>query len=104
MANGWDVTVVTTESGDTLTTCLNPFNTTHQEYQNYVGYSIASLATATFILLGVIGVISFMTVRRSFHKLSQFGEGISNTPSSRQKLDTVQMLPLGGRGSAESGQ
>ena len=102
-ANGWDVTVVTTDSGETLATCLNPFNSTDQNYQKYIGYSIAGAATATFALLSVIGIVSFLSVRRSFRNLVQFSEG-GSSPANRQKIETVQMLPVGGRGSAETGK
>ena len=65
LANGWDVTVVTTDSGATLSTCLNPYNSTQQEFQRTVGTGIALCVTATFVGVSVFGFCAFVKVRLS---------------------------------------
>ena len=67
--NGWAADVVYTDKGEMLTHCLNPYNQTHQDLQNRVGRGIAIAATLTFVLTGILGLISLRHVRNAFRNL-----------------------------------
>jgi hypothetical protein len=45
-ANGWDTAVVTTSAGQTLITCLDPYDSEQQQQQRDLGLSIALFGTA----------------------------------------------------------
>lgn len=106
MANGWDTPVVTTDAGEMLATCLNPYNATQQEFQRAVGVGVASAATATFILVGAIGLASLLRVKRAFRQMCALPEVkamategassmASSLASSRKPEFNIQMLPTG---------
>lgn len=100
MANGWDTPVVTTDAGETLATCLNPFNATHQSFQRAVGMTIASAATVTFGVVGVIGLWSYLRVRRAFRDMTQLPEvkhlAAVEPGGACRKPEFIQMLQTPG--------
>ena len=69
VANGWDTPIVMTDEGETLVTCLNPFNATQQRRQNAIGFSWALSATLTFVVMGFVGLGAFLRVRALFLRL-----------------------------------
>jgi hypothetical protein len=71
VANGWDTPIVTTDEGQTLVTCLNPFNATQQRRQNAIGLSWALSATLTFVIMGLVGLCAFIRVRALFLRLDE---------------------------------
>ena len=98
MANGWDTPVVTTDANEMLATCLNPYNSTQQAFQRSVGVGIASAVTATVVLVGAVGVASYLRVRRAFRDMCHLPEVkamASEVPGGSRKPEFIQMLPPG---------
>jgi hypothetical protein len=97
MANGWDTPVVATDAGEMLATCLNPYNSTHQDIQRRIGSTVAGAATATFVVVFVLAFFSLRHVRRAFRQKCLLPEvkAMAGDGGGNRKPEFIQMLPPG---------
>ena len=97
MANGWDVQAVSTDTGQMLMTCLNPYNTTHQDYQREVGTAIASAVTAAFFCVGMIAFCSLYRVQHAFRAMCELPEvkAMSSEAPGGRTAEFIQMIQTG---------
>eukprot|EP00966_Prymnesium_polylepis_P190405 4412299-Prymnesium_polylepis.1 len=92
-ANGWDVPIVQTDSGEVLVTCLNPYNMTQQRAQRQVGTAFGIACILTFSITSLLGVGAFFSVRASFKRMEALAANPSSSNSSSNKPgDTIEML------------
>ena len=84
-ANGWDTPVVTTDTGQTLVTCLNPYYQFHQDFQQDVGVSVATAGTVASVVVVVWTTLAIFKVKKEFHTMELVAS--RKKPSARPDLD-----------------
>lgn len=70
MANGMMVPVVTTDTGNILTSCLNPAYTGDLELQKVEGVTLATSGILSFVGVAIYLVVTLLRTRREFDRLS----------------------------------
>ena len=91
-ANGWETPVIITDKGQTLVTCLNPYDSAQQLEQNAIGYSVAVSASVTTVADVIFAICAFCYIKHQFRGMQRVVEKQrSLQPEAAQQLS--QPLP-----------
>ena len=94
--------MVTTDNGENLVTCLNPYDMSQQYQQRTIGVAVATSGTVTCVLVVAGAVAALMQIKREFRSMERLVEaerranGVGMSPSGGREVQegaTVEMLP-----------
>jgi len=97
---GWGSSIVRTDNGQVLTTCLNPYSSKDQTMQQDLGFAFALSVTLVFMLTIILGFGFLLWVRAMFARMEQFASAHQEEEAQREKqqaegnLQQTEMLKL----------